>query len=322
MVIGDIVKEYIEEPVRSFEAIDTGHINRSHLVIADERYMLQCLNQRLYADHLYELEHNYLQYVSACKRFDHENGKWYYPEWIKDRKGRFFHRDKEGNVWRLYRFIPSDKPGKIISEEEISAIGAGLGKLHRILEGCPDIKNIETVSHLHDLEYHYRKFREQDTSVIKRVSELDAVIESRIDDMLKITVPERSNIHGDAKISNMLFEDGKVVGFIDLDTIMTGSVYNDIADCARSCCMDYDGNYDSGRIGHLTEGYEEGYKAEFEQSFGQLLIKNMERNRFMLGIRYYTDYLSQEGYFAQPPEKNIEKALFLLKPAGRYDITW
>ncbi|MCR5357156.1 MAG: phosphotransferase [Lachnospiraceae bacterium] len=305
MKILNVLKAFIYDRIEAVEVLEDGHINSSVLVKGRELYVLQCMNNRLYSNYLDELEHNYLKYRAACEKLYKNPGEWYCPDWIKDREGRFFHKDSDGNIWRLYRYIPSDDQHGAC--ENTYSIGKGLGKLHKVLRECTDIKTIGSTAHLHDLTYHYDKYRMQDSSVMERIEEIDRFILNNIESMLSITVPEGGVIHGDAKVGNMLFKGGEVIGFIDLDTLMHGSLYDDIADCMRSCCIDDRGDVDSDRATKLYCGYEDGSESRLSEDEISLIGRNLSRNRFMLGLRYYTDYLSGEGYFSGSPAQKLEK---------------
>ena len=313
-----IVKEYTDEPIEAVEPISGGHINKSFLVTAGERFVLQRLNPALYADCPDALENNYGQYRQACGSPEGDIGKWHCPEWMRNRDGGYFYRDPDGNIWRMYRFLPSDRdpkaPGPDPSNYDPYAVGIGLGKLHRIMKRCEGIIGIAQNTRLYDLSYHYNRYRMQEDSPMPRVEEFDRQIEDGIDAMLHIIVPGGSVIHGDAKVGNMIFENGEVVGFVDLDTIMPGSVFDDLADCIRSCCFDEDGQFDHERAAGLISGYSKGADTTFTDDAVKLLGQVIARNRFMLGMRYYTDYLSGEGYFADlDPNRKLERACELLR---------
>ncbi len=304
MKILNVLKAYIDDRIESIEVLEDGHINSSVLVKGRELYVLQCMNNRLYSNYLDELEHNYLRYRAACEKLYKSPGEWYCPDWIKDREGRFFHKDSDGNIWRLYRYIPSDDQHGAC--ENTYSIGKGLGKLHKVLKEYTDIKTIGSTAHLHDLSYHYDKYLRVG-GTCPRDSELDRIISDNIETMLDITVPTGGVIHGDAKVDNMLFKGGEVIGFIDLDTLMYGSLYDDIADCMRSCCIDDRGEVDSDRAAQLYRGYEDGSESRLSEDEISLIGRNLSRIRFMLGLRYYNDYLSGEGYFSGSAEQKLEK---------------
>ena len=303
------VAQYTDKTVTDIRPLGAGHINESFLVETDTvSYVLQCLNSSLYADHLAELEDNYLQYRMACERAGVRPGEWICPEWLKTRDSLFFHTDAGKKIWRLYRFIPGDDP----EPGEPFIAGAGLGKIHKILRAC-DSTGVKPIHpDLHDLKAYYDKYLAVD-DVQERESELDKVISDNIGKMLDITVPADAVIHGDAKISNMIMQEGKVIGFIDLDTLMPGSVYDDLADCVRSCCMRDNGEIDREAADKLLDGYETGAGMKLSSDMRKIAHKNVLKNRFMLGLRYYTDHLTGNRYFAESyPGQNLQKAKRLL----------
>ncbi len=302
--IEKIIKNYIDGSPQDIQELDAGHINSSFLVTAGNKYVLQCLNRKLYSEQLSDLENNQRQYRNACCSSLGELWGWQCPGWIKSRKKKYFHIDGSGDIWRLYNYIQGDiyTVGEL---PDTGVAGEGLGRLHRILKECPgnSIKGI--LGHLHDLDHYYREYRLQDSSLRPRDRELDACISSRYEYFLRVSVPGGNIIHGDAKLGNMLFRNGKTAGFIDLDTIMEGSGFDDIADCLRSCRV----GSNREKIREFLDGYEEGANESFKADDIELVIKNYHKNHFMLGMRYYTDYLAGNVYFRENyPGESLEKA--------------
>ncbi len=307
------VAQYSVNTVTDIRPLGNGHINVSFLVTSDTgSYVLQCLNNALYADHLAELEGNYLQYHSACERAGVRTGAWICPEWLKSRSGQFFHKDPDGKIWRLYRYIPGDTS----SPAEPFEAGEGLGRLHKILRRCDKTGVRPVLPGLHDLKSYYDKYLAVCDGT-RQVPELDRVISDNIEKMLDISVPADTIIHGDAKISNMIMRDGQVIGFIDLDTMMPGSPIDDLADCIRSCCIRDNGKIDTDMACRLLDGYETGAETELMPDMRSLALMNVQKNRFMLGLRYYTDHLTGKRYFTESyPGQNLQKArLLLLEPS-------
>ncbi|MCR4755612.1 MAG: phosphotransferase [Lachnospiraceae bacterium] len=303
-----LISAYIPDNITEIRRLTGGHINHSFLVMGDVPYILQSLNRDLFEDSLGVLISNYEIYRENCDIYNKGNGYWECPVWLKNRNGDYFQRDNEGNIFRMYRYIPSDEPGKIDTVNKYE-IGKGLGKMHRILSKCRDIGNIESIAHLHDLSFHYNEYLKQNKINTGRIKEIDDRINDTIESMLKITVPSDDIVHADAGIKNMIVKDGRVAGFIDLDTIMTGSVYDDIADCARSCCTDEKGQTYVPALEDLIKGYEDGSGIGFSADKISLICENIIKHRFMLGLRYYTDHLSGRGYFNEEyPGQSLDKA--------------
>ncbi len=308
-----MIKSYIDGPVSDTSRIGSGRINGTWLVTAEKRFILQKMNASLYGRQKAVLLHNYRQYRKAVDKSGEQD--WLYPEWIPDREGHFFHADEAGDIWRMYEYIPMDEPsGSKSPDTDFYGIGKGLGTLHRILDKCEDIRTVDTTGHLHDLEYHYGLYRKVQASDVCRDKEIDELIEGCIKDLSDVPVKRDRIIHGDAKSANMIIAGGKVRGFIDLDTIMRGNVYDDLSDCIRSCCIDPDGHLNTDSVLKLQKGYEEGYEESLPDEAPDLLIKNVAKCRLLLGIRYYTDYLTNGHYFAEDHDgQNLEKARRLLK---------
>ena len=311
----DIVSQYIDNPVDDISKLYGGHINQSLLIRAGTcKYVLQCLSPAIKGESLRDLESNYIAYREACEAdapvADSSPCGWECPEWIDDRDGQFFHKDMQGKIWRLYRYIDGDA----LTPGEPYEAGLALGRIHRILKNC-DPGDIHPVfPNLHNLKHYYEEYLTTECVRSKRDPELEDVIEQNATEMLGIPVLTDSVIHGDAKVSNMIMRDGHVVGFIDLDTIMTGSVFDDIADCTRSCCVDENYNSVPDKVASLLNGYSEATGMEITNEVAETAEYNLIKNIFMLGLRYYTDYLAGNKYFVESmPGDNLKKARRLLK---------
>ena len=304
-----IIHEFIDSSVESIGPLGNGHINTSFFISAGDSYVLQKMNRDLFADHLKQLENNYLRYKVCCVRAP-DAAEWICPDMMKTRDGGFFHICDDG-IWRMYRYVRSDR----INRDELDpyAIGAGIGKLHRILKMSCSGDFSAVIPHLHDLRYYYDQYLKLEGSDRPRDPELDEIVADNIGLFMNISIPEGDVIHGDAKPDNMIFRDGKVVGFIDLDTMMPGSVFNDIADGMRYCCETEDHVFNPSKAGSLITGYCDGADAEITDEATELLGHTYYRNRFMLGLRYYTDHLAGNIYFEENhPGQSLEKARQLI----------
>ena len=341
-----IIRQFTNETVDEIKSIPGGHINESFLVTGKKRYVLQRVNASLYGNALKVLGSNYLCYREACRglaksaahrapggRNLHTDNtfEWQCPEWMQTKDGGYFHTDEAGRIWRMYEFIPGEIMTGKETETDAFALGEGLGRLHGILNTIPAGAVTGVLPHLHDLKYYYEEFRKydftgamgeskaagggNDAKVLSaaRDPELEHIIRDNIKGMLNETDPAKSIIHADAKAGNMIFREGKVVAFIDLDTMMEGSIFDDLADCMRASCVDKNAGLMEERIHALLDGYEEGAKVVLSSKEREYARANLISNRFMLGLRYYTDFVSQAGYFREEyPGQNLEKARSLL----------
>jgi thiamine kinase-like enzyme len=147
---------------------------------------------------------------------------------------------------------------------------------------------------------------------------LDKIITENIEEIRKTVLPAKEVIHGDAKLGNMIFRNGKVVGLIDLDTFMCGSFFDDIADCMRSSCLSDNLILLKDRADLFLRGLEDGADIRVTADDKELILANLRRNCFMLGLRYYTDHLTGNKYFTEAhPGDNIERSYRLLQSIQR-----
>lgn len=145
-----------------------------------------------------------------------------------------------------------------------------------------------------------------------RDKKTEKLIESLIDRFGTFTEGRPYIIHSDAKLSNVLFKDGQVIGFIDFDTITNGSVTVDIADAIRSCCI-RDGKLDKEASGYLLKGYTDLCDTERAKEVKDNFQHDFDKLCFELALRYYIDAISGENYFKDKDMSyKLERARMLL----------
>ena len=294
--------------VLSVKPLGEGHINDSYLIQTTEsRLVSQRIGKGMDID---ILEHNFEMYAEACRKADFS-----FPEWIKNSEGKYISTDEKGDHWRTYPYIQGDILEPPLGMEQLYAVGQGLARLHTLLQTFPE-KPKAVYPMLHDLNYYYYEYIHVLSGYglldERRDKELEEKIYSKIDKYRNLELDRTAVVHGDAKLANILFRSGRVYAFIDLDTIMQGSLMEDMADCIRSCCMK-DGKLDYSACKTLMEGY---------LSRAPGLISNEDMNKlrdvinkicFELGLRYYTDSISEIKKFkVKYPEYRQEKARELI----------
>jgi Ser/Thr protein kinase RdoA (MazF antagonist) len=112
--------------------------------------------------------------------------------------------------------------------------------------------------------------------------------------------------HNDTKLNNVLFgKDGKPICFIDLDTVMPGTILNDIADAIRysaNTCNEDERDLSKVAIDmELVRAHLEGFKAEAPNLLTlteiELLPTAILDMALELGMRFLTDYFDGDVYF-------------------------
>ena len=303
-----IYKNFIEDDVIEVAVLGEGHINDTYMVkTASREYVLQRIQKNM---NISNLEYNYSLYYEVLNKYNIE-----YPKWLKLRDGSHYYIDEDSNAWRMYPYIESDAIHQPMSVDMLYSYGQGLAKLHSAFR---DIKKklIPIYPHLHELKYYYLKYTNLIASDNNIKSLRDMQIEKQIEQISEqFFIPEeerQSIIHADTKLSNVLFKDGQVIGFIDFDTIMHGPVTVDIADAIRSCCIQ-NGKIDNDAANSLVEGYislcDESEAKEVQNN----LWHDFNKLCFELALRYYIDAVSEENYFKdKEPAYKLERAKALI----------
>ena len=287
--IQPICRQFIPFDVRLISSNSKGLINDTFLVSAEGKmYVVQRLNRNMNSDFL---EFNYGLYSRTC-----EENNWLYPKWIKDAEGEYFYTDDDNDKWRMYPFIKCDILEKPLSKERLFELGRGLARMHKIFAEMDD-KPRAVYPHLHNLKHYYDEYiRVQGETKEERDRDVEKIIDSKIAAMLELKIDTTSIIHADTNLSNILFDNGKVVGSIDMDTTMSGSVLEDIADSIRSSCVSGD-RFDRESAEEIIKGYI-GFSSQ-KEIIQNSLPQVFDKICFELALRYYTDSLSEEKYFKE-----------------------
>jgi len=168
--------------------------------------------------------------------------------------------DAEGRWWRLTTRVPGTTRDKVVGPVDAEAGARMLGRFHTAMA---DITHQFLSAHpLHDTAGHLARLQ----AALQHHDPHD--IQPEVDEILRelppMVLPEnlpRQVVHGDPKISNVMFEGDVAVGLIDLDTCNRHSVLVDLGDAVRSWCRD--GYEDELQRFHLDrfEAIVRGYAA-------------------------------------------------------------
>lgn len=322
----------------------SGNIHDTYFVSTsrseEKGFILQKINRRVFASPEKIIEnHQVLSEHLKGKRkaIDKSRLPWKIPQIVKTHTQDAFIVDKRGDFWRATEYIGNSKTYVCPSDPEIVYhVGRSLGQFH-LLTSTLDITRLHRVPDgFHVTSRYYKIFLSRQKAAKNRQDEkpfhfcltviqamgphVDTLERAQAENRLRI-----GTIHGDPKISNILFHAQKKipVGIVDLDTVQPGPVLYDIGDCARSCCnplgedtTDFDSvRFDLLLFQKLMEGYLEQVSALFTRYDYRYLFDSLRLIAFELGLRFFTDYLSGDRYFgAAYRNHNLNRALvqFLL----------
>ena len=322
---------YENSKLLNIDFIDSGLINKTYIIEhllngKKSKFILQCLsnifesyeqvnmNHKLITDHINDqIKKNYLKSY---------NQRWEVPCLIKCNSNNLFVLKFCSDYWRAMEYIDNTLCFDSLEDNKMAyQTGIGLAKFHGTCSNI-DLKKLEkTIKEFHNSKYYINQFNiiikdynffNLDCNINKRVQNLISSLSNHILYVesllgyLKRKLIQPSLIHGDPKLSNFLFDiqDKYVVSLIDLDTVSSGYLLTDLADCIRSICNFAGENpekidnvyFDINCCKYFLQGYfsipnkNGDYYFSLLPEFIYLIIVE-------LTIRFLNDFLQSNSYF-------------------------
>jgi len=337
-----IVEQFdIQGTVTSVKPLGAGHINDSYKVATalaeTPDYVLQRINHYIFKN-VDALQDNILRVT------DHIRSKLA-TAGIKDvenrvlrlapaKGGKLYHKDEDGNFWRVLYFIPdSHSYDEGITPELALYAGRAFGDFQAMLADLPGKPLVETIPNFHNMESRLATFRQavKDNKAGRLAKTQDMVdeIEKRADEMCKAErmhreglLPKRIN-HCDTKVNNVLFDrNNQVLCVVDLDTVMPGYVLSDFGDFMRTGAnTGKEDDADLDRISidmKIFEAYTKGYLEKAKSFLLPVELENLAFGAklltYMQTVRFFADYLDGDLYYKiHSPEHNWQRTLAQFK---------
>jgi Ser/Thr protein kinase RdoA (MazF antagonist) len=208
--------------------------------------------------------------------------------------------------WRLYPLIDGEAFDVVAGPGMAREAGRLVGEMHRHLREL-DYAPQGSIPHFHDTAFILDELR----VVADRLPAPARQVADRIaGELPALIVDERAAgepamvIHGDLKISNLLFVAGRAVAVIDLDTLMRHFRAIDLGDAFRSWCAtgpedDPRLDFDAGLFTAALEGYGEGWGRPVD---ARLCLAATQQIAWELAARFLIDVV-RDRYFGFDPKK-------------------
>lgn len=218
----EILEHYKIGGVERVHPIENGLINKTFSVhAADGIFILQRLakifDERAILDMQAVTEHLAKKNVPT-------------PVLIQTIDDAWFVKDDEGFCWKLMTAVPGDIVTVVSDPQLAFEAGCVLGQFHEALRDFDPAK-LQSPFRLHNSRAVYDNFLTKKLDLPEAQFIRDEIPKHFLPADLPTTV-----VHGDPKISNVIFKDGKGVAMIDLDTCMPHTVLVDLGDAFRSWC--------------------------------------------------------------------------------------
>jgi aminoglycoside phosphotransferase (APT) family kinase protein len=233
--------------------------------------------------------------------------------------------DGSQETYRAFEFIAGTQAFEVAERPEHPfQAGAAFGAFVRLLADLPAPRLHETISGFHDTAARLRALRDAVArDPVGRSAQLHPELE-RIETYAQLAdtctggdLPLRVT-HNDAKLSNLLFDAAshEALCVVDLDTVMPGFVAYDFGDLVRTtACLIAEDAADMAGF-RVREDYLEAVARGFLGELGEIgaaeresLVRGPQLICFELAVRFLTDYLLGDVYFAiARPRQNLQRA--------------
>ena len=325
----------------SCEPFGNGHINRTFRVTCSSGrvYTLQRIN-RVAFRHPEELIEN----IDAVSRFiAKKNTGLEMIRLCTARGGRKYAVDAQGEFWRAYDYISGGLSLEAPRDcNDFYQAAVAFGKFQQALADFPAATLHETIPRFHDTEDRLCQLRASvEADACGRVREAGpelAFISAREQELGTLCRMLRSGAlplrvtHNDTKLNNVLLDakTRKALCVIDLDTVMPGSSLYDFGDSIRfGAATAAEDERDLSRMEmslerfHVfTRGYVRSCPGLMQKEL-ELLPLGAKTMTMECGVRFLTDYLDGDHYFAVHRDgQNLDRARTQFRLVADMEKKW
>ena len=316
----DYTKEYkkiaeqfcLQGEVQEIVPYGEGHINVTYLVTTTEkRYILQKMNTRVFPDPVNLMK-------NICGVTEHLRARNIETLTVVPTKtGESFIHGEE--CYRVYDFIENTVTYQKVTDKEVfKNSGKAFGEFQNYLAEFDASKLTETIARFHDTPNRFANFMNAlNKNALDRAkdcqNEIQFVLDHKdtyataMDGLKDGSLPLRVT-HNDTKLNNILMDDktGEARAVIDLDTIMPGSMLYDFGDSIRfGASTAAEDEKDLSKVHfdiELFKAYAEGYCGAVKNSITAREAELLPYGAYLMtiecGMRFLTDYLEGDTYFA------------------------
>ena len=311
-----------------------GHINLTLLVTTTEkRYIMQKMNTRVFTDPDSLM-------ANICGVTEHLSARGIETlNVVPTKDGKPYLKGEE--CYRVYDFIENTVTYQKVTDKEVfKNSGKAFGEFQNYLAEFDASKLTETIKRFHDTPKRFADFKqaleenicdrakdcqEEIAFILSHESTYGIAMEGLKSGKLPLRVT-----HNDTKLNNILMDEktGKARAVIDLDTIMPGSLLFDFGDSIRfGASTAAEDEKDLAKVHfdiELFKAYAEGYCDAVKESITPYEAELLPYGSYLMtiecGMRFLTDYLSGDTYFATKyPEHNLVRCRTQIRLASEME---
>ena len=336
--IFEVCKKFdIKGEYRSFEIIESGHINTTYQVFYYRNgelkdYILQKINTYVFRNPVEVMENisAVTEYIRAKIKKTQKTAKRNVLHYAKALDGKYYVIMEDGGFWRCCRYIDDSICYETVDDlAVVEEAGIAFGEFQKYLEDYP-VKSLHIViPHFHNTVMRFETLRkaiaenqagrlESSQELIDGFLELEGLATTLYGLQKAEKIPLRVT-HNDTKPSNILFDakTKKHLSVIDLDTVMPGLVACDFGDAIRVIAST--GAEDEEDISKVSldmdkyEAFARGFVGALKESMTEMEKRTLALGALAMtvecGIRFLSDYLDGDKYFRiHYPNQNFIRA--------------
>jgi Ser/Thr protein kinase RdoA (MazF antagonist) len=293
--IRSILRQYDIGTILKIKPVSVGLIHKTFSIRTNRgQYIIQCL-------------HPILSSLGTAKDFFNvtqllnEQG-FKSPHCVKTKTGKILAND-QGTKWRLQTKLSGKTFDRLTSAIMAKEAGNIYGMFHRTIDQAQFEFHSPIV--LHESKKVYKHFynvlkRFKSSPLLKDVNvEVETIKKEFPCYFLSDNLPQHV-IHGDPKISNILFSGLKATAVIDLDTCQRQNLLVELGDAFRSWCGkredDSHNTFSIPLFQASWKGYIAGSKGLLKKSEINLVPKAIGLITLELACRFLSDYF-EDNYF-------------------------
>lgn len=315
-MLDDILDSFsISRPV-SVKQITTGLVNQTYKIInSDGVFALQTLHP-VFPDEALEDMHIVTDFLS-------QQGLRV-PKLMRTTTGEFFMRDHNNLRWRLYSWIDGRVHEAVVDEDMAQEAGKMVGAMHKALSQF-HYQPKGSIPHFHDTAYVLKRLKEVSSQLPDDARKIaDNILNEAPALLIDESKLESHVIHGDLKISNLLFDENqKAIGVIDFDTLIWKPRAIDMGDALRSWCNrtsedDPQAVFDEAIFEAAETGYSIGFNPDLDKR--EIHRKAAKQIAYELSARFLTDIVTDNYFGFDEKRYPSRKAHNFARAVGQYHL--
>ena len=222
------------------------------------------------------------------------------PSLVLTQDGMPFARDASGGRWRAYPWLPGRVLESLPDPAMAREAGRLVGVLHQHLAAFDYIPQ-GSIPHFHDTAFILTELQRVHTQLPDEVRGIADDILATLPSLIMADEPQQL-VHGDLKISNLIFDDlGRAVGIIDFDTILRHARAIDLGDAFRSWCNrtaedDPNATFDIAFFEAAASGYAQGFNVPADPETRARYLRATKQITLELATRFLIDVV-HDAYF-------------------------